>query len=76
MAVALRMLPADTCAQFVNISPPELESEIERAQSRICESLGANHSWVWQLSENNPDLLAMTHAYRDRQLGLCQGIPF
>jgi len=62
------MLLADICAQFVNVAPPELDPKIERAQRRICEALGVNHSPVWQLSENNPELLVMTHAYRDPQL--------
>ena len=62
------MLLADVCAQFVNIAPPELDSKIESAQRLICESLGVNHSSVWQVSEDNPDLLVMTHAYRDPRL--------
>jgi PAS domain S-box-containing protein len=61
-------LLADVCAQFVNVAPSELDSKIESAQRLICESLGVNHSSVWQVSEDNPDLLIMTHAYRDPKL--------
>jgi len=62
------MLLADICAQFINVAPTELDSKIESAQRLICKSLGVNHSSVWQVSEDNPDLLVMTHAYRDPKL--------
>ena len=62
------MLLADLCAQFVNVAPNDLDSKIENAQRLICESLRVNHSSVWQFSEGNPDLLVLTHAYRDSKL--------
>jgi GAF domain-containing protein len=62
------MLLADVCTQFVNVAPSEVDSKIENAQRVICESLSINHSSVWQVSEENPDLLVMTHAYRDPKL--------
>jgi len=55
-------------AQFVNVAPNDLDSKIENAQRLICESLRVNHSSVWQFSEDNPDLLVLTHAYRDSEL--------
>jgi hypothetical protein len=62
------MLLADVSADFVNVAPGEVDSKIENAQRVICESLGVNHSSVWQVSEENPDLLVMTHVYRDPKL--------
>jgi PAS domain S-box-containing protein len=62
------MLLADLCAQFVNVAPNDLDSKIENAQRLICESLGVNHSSLWQVSGDNPDLLVMTHAYSDPNL--------
>jgi PAS domain S-box-containing protein len=62
------MLLADVCAQFVNVPPNDLDSKIENAQRLICESLGVDHSSVWQVSENDPDQFVMTHAYRDSKL--------
>ena len=62
------MLLADICAQFVNVPPDDLDSKIENAERLICESLGVDHSSVWQVSENDPDQFVMTHAYRDPKL--------
>jgi PAS domain S-box-containing protein len=62
------MLLADVCAQFVNVAPSEVDSKIENAQRVICESLRVDHSSLWQVSEENPDLLVMTHVYRDPNL--------
>lgn len=62
------MLLADVCAQFVNVPAEDLDSKIENAQRLICESLAVDHSSVWQVSENDPDQLVMTHAYRDPKL--------
>jgi PAS domain S-box-containing protein len=62
------MLLADVCAQFVNVAPSDVDSKIETAQRVICESLSLDHSSVWQVSEENHDLLVMTHVYRDPNL--------
>ena len=55
------MLLADSCAQFVNLAPSDVDSKIEKAQGVICESLRVDHSSVWQVSEENPDLLVKAH---------------
>jgi PAS domain S-box-containing protein len=62
------MLLADVCTQFVNVAPSDVDSKIETAQRVICESLSVDHSSVWQVSEENLDLLVMTHVYRDPNL--------
>jgi PAS domain S-box-containing protein len=62
------MLLTDVCAQFVDVVPSEIDSAIENAQRVICESLGVNHSSVWQTSQDNPEQLVMTHSYRDPSL--------
>jgi hypothetical protein len=51
------MLLADVCAQFVNLAPGDVDSKIENALHVICESLRMDHSSMWQVSEENPDLL-------------------
>ena len=61
-------LLADLCAEFVNVSPSDLDSKIEDAQRLICESLRLNHSSVWQMSDDDSERLVMTHAYRDPTL--------
>lgn len=62
------MLLADSRAQFVNLAPSDVDSKIENAQRVICESLRVDHSSVWQVSEEDPDLLVTTHVYRDPNL--------
>jgi PAS domain S-box-containing protein len=62
------MLLADVCAEFVNVAPSDVDSKIENAQRVICESLSVDHSSVWQVSAENPDLLVLTHVYRDPNL--------
>jgi PAS domain S-box-containing protein len=62
------MLLADICAQFVNVAAGDVDSKIEDAQRRICECLMVTHSSVWQASEEDSDLLIMTHTYRDPKL--------
>src|ERR1700745_3500666 len=62
------MLLADVCVQFVNVAPSNVDPTIENAQRVICEFLRVDHSSVWQVSKENPDLLVMTHLYRDPTL--------
>ena len=62
------VLLADVCAQFVNVALSDVDPTIENAQRVICESLGVDHSSVWQVSNEKPDLPVMTHVYRDPNL--------
>lgn len=62
------MVLADVCSQFVNVAASDVDSKIENAQRVICESLGIDHSSVWQVAEENSDLPVMTHVYRDPNL--------
>jgi PAS domain S-box-containing protein len=62
------MLLAEICAEFVDVDSDALDARIENALRLICECLGVNHSSVWQVSECDPGLLVMTHAYRDPNL--------
>jgi formate hydrogenlyase transcriptional activator len=62
------MLLADVCAQFVNVAAIDVDSKIQNAQRVIGESLSIDHPSVWQVSEENDDLLVMTHVYRDPNL--------
>src|SRR4051812_40728491 len=62
------MLLADVCAQFINIAPTEVDSQIENAQSVVCESLRVDQSALWQASEDNPDQFKVTHTYRHPKL--------
>jgi hypothetical protein len=58
-------LVADISARFVNIPADQVDSEIEDAQRRICESLKIEHSSLWQAAPEKPGALILTHLYRD-----------
>jgi formate hydrogenlyase transcriptional activator len=59
-------LLADLSSRFVNVSPDQVDHEIEEAQGRICECLGIDHSALWQAMPDADFLL--THLHRSREL--------
>lgn len=61
-------LVADISARFVNVPADQVDSEIEDAQRRICESLKIEHSSLWQAVPDRPGALILTHLYRDPSL--------
>ena len=61
-------LVADISARFVNVPADQVDSEIEAAQRRICESLKIEHSSLWQAAPDMPGALILTHLYRDPDL--------
>ena len=50
-------------ACFIHITAEELDAGIEEAQRRICEFLDVDLSALWQLSDEAPDDLVLTHLY-------------
>jgi len=62
------MLLADVSARFVNLPADLVDQEIEDAQRRICQCLALDHSSVWQASSDEPQVLLLTHLYRDPKL--------
>jgi PAS domain S-box-containing protein len=57
-------LLADISARFVNLPVDQIDGEIEEAQRSVCECLRLDLSSLWQLSAENPRLLALSHLYR------------
>lgn len=57
-------LLAELSAQFVNLSSDRIESEIEDTQRRICELLDIERSTLWQVSEEDPGTLVLTHFHQ------------
>jgi formate hydrogenlyase transcriptional activator len=55
------ILLAETSARFVNLPPDQIDDEIEGAQRRICELLDLDRSSLWQVSEEDPETLLLTH---------------
>jgi PAS domain S-box-containing protein len=57
-------LLADISEKFVNLPPEQVDSEIEDAQSRVCQFLDVDVCALWQWSTEEPRKLSMTHLYR------------
>jgi len=58
----------DLLASFVGLRAHQVDDAIVSAQRGICESLGIEHSAVWQGSPREPGLYLLTHLYRDPRL--------
>jgi PAS domain S-box-containing protein len=54
---------AELSARFVNLPADQVENEVQDAQRRICEALDLDRSTLWQVPENQPDTLRLTHVY-------------
>ncbi len=57
-------LVADLSARFVNLPAERVDTEIEAAQRRVCESEGLDLSALWQWTEGPPRYFRMTHLCR------------
>ncbi|MBN1548395.1 MAG: sigma 54-interacting transcriptional regulator [Syntrophaceae bacterium] len=62
--LAFEMLLTEISARFINMPVDQIDSEIEDAQRRVCESIGLDLSTLWQLSMETPHNFTMTHFYR------------
>jgi formate hydrogenlyase transcriptional activator len=61
-------LLAELSASFVGLRADQIDAKIEDAQRRICECLGIDHSTLWQASHTEPEILLLTHLFRDPRL--------
>ena len=59
----LETLLADLSARFVLLPAHQVESEIQDAQRRICEVLDLDRSALWQVPEDEPGTLRLTHVH-------------
>jgi len=57
------MLLSELSSRFINLSPAEVDREIEDALRRVCELLGIDLSVLWQWSGASPDVIRATHSY-------------
>jgi PAS domain S-box-containing protein len=62
--LAFELLLAEISTQFINLPADKIESEIEKAQRRICECLGFERSVLWQFSDLDPGVVRLTHIYQ------------
>jgi PAS domain S-box-containing protein len=51
-------------AQFINLPAEHIDPAIEDAQRRICEFCDLDRSIIWQWSQDDPDVLFLTHVYQ------------
>ena len=58
------MVLAEISALFINLPAERIDSEIEDAQRRICELLDIDRSTLWQVSEEEPGTLMLTHFHQ------------
>jgi PAS domain S-box-containing protein len=56
-------LLADLSSRFINLPPDALDSEIEGAMGRVCESLGIESAVLWQWSGKGRAVISPTHLY-------------
>ena len=54
-------LLAELSAHFVNLPHDRIDSEIEKAMSRICALLAIDRATLWQVSEGDPRMLLLTN---------------
>ncbi len=57
-------LLAELSAHFINLPADRIDSEIEDAQRRICESLALDRSTLWQVPEQESDTMLLTHIHQ------------
>jgi formate hydrogenlyase transcriptional activator len=70
------MLLTEISARFVNLPVEEVESEIQDAQSRICNLLQFDRSTMWQIFEPNAINATLTHLFQYQREGVnCPKIP-
>jgi formate hydrogenlyase transcriptional activator len=56
-------LLAETSSHFINLPAGQIDSEIEGGQRRLCEFLDLDRSTLWQVSQEDPEALLLTHFY-------------
>ncbi len=57
-------LLAEISARFVNLPADRIDSHIEDAQRRICKLLDLDRSSLWQVREQEPGTLLLTHVHQ------------
>ena len=58
------MVLAEISTLFINLPAERIDSEIEDVQFRVCELLDIDRSTLWQVLEEKPGILKLTHLYQ------------
>jgi len=59
----IETLLTELSASFVHLPANQIEGKIQDAQRRICELLDLDRSTLWQVPENEPATLRLTHVH-------------
>ena len=62
-ALSFEAMLADLSSRFINLSPGEVDREIEDALRRVCEPLEIDLAVLWQWSDAAPGVIKPTHVY-------------
>ena len=61
--LGFEMLLAELSARFINLPTEQLDSAIEDSQRQVCECLHMDASALWQITEDHPGSMFLTHFY-------------
>jgi PAS domain S-box-containing protein len=61
--LALEILVADLAAGLAQAEQDDLDGEVANAQRRICDCLAIDVCAIWQLKDEEPNTLCLTHVY-------------
>ena len=61
-------LLAEISTLFINLPADKIDNEIVAAQRRICEFLDLDRSTLWIASEDDPEILLLTHVHQPLEI--------
>ena len=62
--VGFEALLAEISTLFINLPADQIDSEIENVQRRICKFLNVDRSTLWQIPEQEPGIILLTHIHQ------------
>ena len=62
--VGFEALLAEISTLFINLPADQIDSEIENVQRRICKFLNIERSTLWQIPEQEPGIILLTHIHQ------------
>ena len=65
--VRFETLLVEISTLFISLSVDQIDSKIEDTQCRICEFLDIDRSTLWQIQEQKPETMLLTHIYQPQR---------
>jgi formate hydrogenlyase transcriptional activator len=66
--LAFERLLTEISTLFINLPTDKIDNEIVAAQRRICELLDIDRSTLWIASEDDPEILLLTHIHQPPEI--------